>query len=373
MRDQVQLCARTRRSLATSVLLAAATFAASACSLLLDFDQDGLPCDASNGCLEGFACVDGQCVAASERPEGCGSCAAGFSCEPSSGECRPEGCDVRACAAGSRCTAADAGPAFCEPIASPSPGHRCTQDADCADAGAERFCLLGAVQDPQTGALRNGICVEPCAVPDAPCGDDAGACRPLSGVADAESGLVCVTAGMVTPCQDDQRCAPHGLLCTVFDHPSVGPTSLCDAPLSGGAAAGEACSVTVGDPSGFALCANGLCAPRPGTSTTQPLCLSPCVEGGCGAAVCAVSEFALSGVIRHLPLCVPQVTRCTPCGAEAPACGADAPRCSTLDGGAYCLSACSPDAGTGPLCPPEETCVQLPEGFRCVPATGACP
>jgi hypothetical protein len=35
----------------------------SACSLLLDFDPEGQPCDDRNQCLEGYTCVDAGCTA----------------------------------------------------------------------------------------------------------------------------------------------------------------------------------------------------------------------------------------------------------------------------------------------------------------------
>jgi hypothetical protein len=33
-----------------------------ACGLALDFEEEGLACDARGLCLEGYACVDGSCL-----------------------------------------------------------------------------------------------------------------------------------------------------------------------------------------------------------------------------------------------------------------------------------------------------------------------
>lgn len=51
-----------RRLLRSLVPLAALCLGLSACSLLLDFDEEGQPCDDRNQCLAGYACVDDACV-----------------------------------------------------------------------------------------------------------------------------------------------------------------------------------------------------------------------------------------------------------------------------------------------------------------------
>lgn len=358
---------------AACALLLALFAASSGCSLLLDFDEAGLPCDATNACLEGFVCQAGRCVAAPDAQVGCPACPMGFQCDPLSAQCVAQTCSQRACPAGERCIA-DGGPAHCEPIMPPASGHPCTQDSECTGTdGGVRVCLLSAIQDPQTGALRGGICVEPCAGSESTCEEEGALCVPLPGAVADGGTFACLSQSTVTPCADDRRCASDGLVCTVFDHPSLSPTRLCDVPSSGGAVPGAACSATVSDAGAPPLCSNGLCGPQNPAPGAQPTCLSPCTGSDCATGVCAVTEFALGGVVRHLPLCVPQVTRCEPCDGAPEACGADSPRCSTLDGGAICLSACSPDAGAGPACPGDDTCVELPEGPRCVPPSGACP
>jgi hypothetical protein len=43
----------------------------SACSLLVDFDPEGQPCDAKNQCLSDYACFDGGCISSpGTRPDG---------------------------------------------------------------------------------------------------------------------------------------------------------------------------------------------------------------------------------------------------------------------------------------------------------------
>ncbi|WP_253977264.1 hypothetical protein [Myxococcus dinghuensis] len=46
----------------------------SACSLLVDFDEEGQPCDDRNQCLEGYVCRDDACVKSDSpgRPDGGG-------------------------------------------------------------------------------------------------------------------------------------------------------------------------------------------------------------------------------------------------------------------------------------------------------------
>jgi hypothetical protein len=50
------------RPLRSLVPLAALCLGLSACSLLLDFDEEGQPCDERNQCLPGYVCQDDACV-----------------------------------------------------------------------------------------------------------------------------------------------------------------------------------------------------------------------------------------------------------------------------------------------------------------------
>ncbi len=51
-----------RRPLRSLVSLLALALGLSACSLLLDFGEEGLPCDDRNRCLSGYTCEEGVCV-----------------------------------------------------------------------------------------------------------------------------------------------------------------------------------------------------------------------------------------------------------------------------------------------------------------------
>jgi hypothetical protein len=59
------------RSPRSSLLWFAALAAAvSACSLGLDFDPEGQPCDARNQCLAGYVCQTGYCVESGTSTDG---------------------------------------------------------------------------------------------------------------------------------------------------------------------------------------------------------------------------------------------------------------------------------------------------------------
>jgi hypothetical protein len=58
------------RSLRNSWLLALVAFL-SACSLLVDFDPEGQPCDARDQCLPDYICEEERCVPSpGARPDG---------------------------------------------------------------------------------------------------------------------------------------------------------------------------------------------------------------------------------------------------------------------------------------------------------------
>lgn len=58
---------RTLRSLLCFAALAAV---ASACSLAVDFDPEGQPCDSRDQCLEGYVCEAGVCVSSGTSADG---------------------------------------------------------------------------------------------------------------------------------------------------------------------------------------------------------------------------------------------------------------------------------------------------------------
>jgi hypothetical protein len=58
------------RSLRSLLWFAALAAAASACSLGLDFNPEGQPCDARNQCLAGYICRLGSCVESDTAGDG---------------------------------------------------------------------------------------------------------------------------------------------------------------------------------------------------------------------------------------------------------------------------------------------------------------
>ncbi len=344
---------------ARSFQLSAAAAAAGlgfACSLFLQFDPRGQPCDGFDECLRGYACVDGGCVAASDP---CGGCPAGQRCRGAG--CVDDVCANRLCPVGQACQQDGEG-TRCRPIPPPELMHACGSDADC---GPGRLCLVGTVPSP-SGAPRTGACVELCGAGGA-CATAGATCRTFLFGLDAGAQGLCVPQGAVLECQVDAPCLPEGFACAVFGHPSLQPVGLCDAPAAGGAGPGQACATA---PGAAPLCASGLCVPEP-SGTCGQLCNGTCAGGGRCAAV--ELEVPPGGPARHVPMCLSGLTHCADCSAASAACGPDAPHCTYYGARQVCLSACALDAGAPPDCPVGTTCAALPEGPRCVPLSGACP
>ena len=343
----------------------------SACSLSAKFEDEGRPCDSSGLCAEGFTCVEGACQALSGNSK-CQSCPADTLCDEGSGLCVATTCAARACAVGFTCVE-ESGTTRCRPIFPPNYGHSCIRDTDCSVDGPNQICYAGTVQQ-SSGARRPGFCIEKCLAPGAACQTTGATCQSFkTGLGTAEV-LLCVTPKLVTACESDAVCTPAGLLCTVFDHPGVGPATFCDSPLSGGAAVGQACSVSLAT---GALCANGLCIPREPAAGQAATCGQLCGAATCGAGTsCQLVEFRTPAEARFLPMCVAQVTACLSCDSGAggaAACGADAPRCTTFNGAPRCLAECAPTGGTGSTCPTGYTCGSVDGANRCVPTGNACP
>ncbi len=355
------------------VLLSCVVLAfASACSLLLRFDPEEQPCSQTGECLPGYVCRSGLCAKVVET-DACGGCAEGQRCLASTRTCVANDCAHKKCWAGSRCVD-NGGTPTCTAVAAPGLGQLCSDDFSClVDGGtANRICLRGAIQVIQNGGmLRPGICVERCG-PGGTCLTAGAVCSRFSlGLAHASVQL-CVPPGLINACTSDRPCADDDLVCTVFDHPAVGAATLCDQRLPGGARAGEACQLVSTDAG--ALCANGLCIPRVASANQAQTCGEPCDEGTCDGGRCALVEFGVQGLVRHIPMCVKEPTYCRSCAADAgTVCGPDAPRCS---GGAAaapsCLSACNPDAGGFPTCPASQECTLLDAGFRCLVPASTC-
>jgi hypothetical protein len=359
------------------VALCATALLLGACSLLTDFSLEGVPCDPANAppCLEGFGCVDGKCVAGADAGFDCALCPSG-ECIPGAAQCLPPSCEQRVCAAGYQCEVSNGVPT-CRSVPEGKLGQFCFSDNDCRRSGdpahQNRVCMRGAVQLQTTGQLRSGVCVEPCGAEDT-CTTEGAECRPFTLGADAGTTRVCLPRTAMTACTSNPVCQKGQLVCTVFDHPETGPITACDQPLNQGAAPGLPCVRTTGD--GGTLCANGLCIPQVTVADQPAFCGELCDEGTCALGTCQQVEFGVENVIRYVPMCVVEPTRCTACDADPARCRPDAPRCTAFGGALVCLGACTPGA-SGPLqCPEGHECQALGAGTAsfCVPLQGmACP
>ena len=351
----------------------AVAFGLSGCSLM-DFSLEGVSCHPlDNPCLSGYGCVDGQCIAGADAGIDCSTCPTG-ECLPGTNECRPFSCDGRPCRAGYKCEIINGVPE-CPSVGEGMLGQFCYQDSDCRRSGdpahQNRGCLRGAVQLATTGDLRSGVCVEPCASDDT-CPAEGSECRTFTFGIDAGVTKACLPRYALSACARDSDCSggKDPLVCTVFDHADIGPLTACDMPLAEGAGTGAAC---VRSPSaGGALCANGLCVPQSPTGSQQAFCGEPCDEGTCTLGTCQRVEFAVDTVVRYVPMCVVNPSRCGDCSAGAQACRADAPWCTTFGGDQVCLGACSPSATGDFQCPPGYACEATQSGNRCTPVTGSC-
>ncbi|MBI3180906.1 MAG: hypothetical protein HYZ28_02045 [Myxococcales bacterium] len=353
------------RPLQTRLALLAALVLAGACSLLVRFDPEGQPCEGTK-CLLGYACVLGKCVSDAGPPDECGGCGLTERCSPTMKSCVPNTCQFRRCPVGTRCSEASGLPA-CQAISKPELAHSCRDEADCETG---RNCYLGAVQLNSNGALRTGICVERCGFLDA-CPSGA-TCQTFAIGLDAGEVRFCAPTGALYRCTNDNDCREHDLVCTVFDHPAIGPSTLCDSPTAG-ASPGQTCTLLAGD--GGSLCANGLCIPRQPSGVQATTCGELCdVRADASTCAlgrpCALVEFHVVGDFRHLPMCVSAPTACAKCQSDAD-CGPDAPRCTSNGIETRCLAACSPSAGAFPRCPSGYGCVMVPSGAtRCIPVSG---
>lgn len=351
------------------LLASLALAGAGACSLILNFDPEGQPCDGHGRCLPGYACQAGACKKVSVPNDPCGGCPLGQRCDRATVACVPDSCVLHRCPAGTACVE-QSGVTSCETVAPPALGSSCTDDASC---GAGRVCWRTSVQsDLGGGALGPGVCVEPCPVSGG-CLTTGAVCRTFAVPLRSTPVTACLPQNVLSACASDSACADDGLVCTIFDHPLLGAATLCDAPRATGAAVGEACAVTQGS-AGDALCKNGLCVPRTFEPSQSPRCSQVCNETSCPSGQqCVLTEFQLLGAVRQMPLCVASPALCGACPSGPVDCAPDAPRCSTIAGSKRCLPACTGDAGPSSACPSGFACAAIDGGARCVPVSGTCP
>jgi hypothetical protein len=233
------------------------------------------------------------------------------------------------------------------------------------------LCYRGPQPGGDGGTARRGFCTERCTGPGTAC-DGGGVCQQLSVGLDGGAPVLLCTRDNIKGCRRDDECTTFEVtgrqLCTVFDHPDVGPASICDYEFPGGKDVGEACAPDAGV-GADGLCASGLCLPNAGA--LSPRCAELCEPGTCDAGVCELAELNVVGVIRHVPVCVPQATRCSSCTGNPSVCNLDAPRCVVIGAQSSCVSACSPDAGAQPSCPGGFRCVGGPSGLSYCQRTDA--
>lgn len=343
---------RIVRSLALTLL----ALASGACILLVDFDHEGLPCDADGACLPGYVC-DGSNICVKE-----GSASA--QCSPACGpfedciksQCVPH-CNGRACAAGERC---EAGSCVANPQ-SGGLGDPCRQDSDCLEGAVETFCLR-----PYGGGP--GVCTTSC-VSDANCGQRATVCKAFSGAGPVVQ--LCVTESFQA-CTQESDCAASGLSCGVYQALSPAPAAVtaCREPIDGGRNIGEPCSLD-----GSLPCTNGLCVRADGNS--QFVCTAPCGDhADCSEVLAANDECAVvtvqgsaqSGLkATRASLCVPgRRSLGLGCQGTPGVCRADAPHCVEMPGetGQRCFTACA-DQNASPRCPSGMTCVEVGGNHYC--------
>ena len=418
----------------SSIPLLLALAGTAACSLLVQFDPEGLPCGDGEACLAGYACVGGLCTASGGQQDPCSFCRADERCTPDKSGCERRTCANTPCPVGEVCVEAGGVP-LCVPRVAPSAGHPCESNADCTYNA--RVCARGQRPRPlPDGGTGFGICLDPC-LSIGGCSNNATlACREFRSGLDAGTGKACLASDTLVPCVADADCAALSpeFTCAQFAHPRLGLIQACDLPVPGGAALGEPCGAALplqpdagasgdagtdgGSPDGgvadggaadagtkdggttdggaadagtkdggttdggtmgggagpgaLVRCARGTCV---GTPDGGSVCAPACVQGGCAApGECRAVESVLGGLNIRPAACVTP-TACTACKADL-SCGGDAPHCTALlDGGQRCLIACAgaQDAGTS-VCPQGQICQQLGGELRCVPVLPAsCP
>lgn len=332
------------------------------CTLLLDFGEAGLACDAEGQCLSGYVCTaENLCMPEDHESTLCTpECGALQTCVKS--RCVPI-CDERACAAGQSCIDG----ACVDNPRELKLGSPCETNAECTVSGD--VCLK-----PYGGGT--GVCTRGCSV-DGDCDARAPKCAFFRN-GQAERGL-CVNPAF-KPCASEATCAASGLSCGVYAFQKqavIEPISACRVRLTGNnvKAVGEECGLAI-------PCANGVCIQTSRAGDYR--CSAPCSDnaqcddllGGSNACLPVTlnvppkfSENSSLPTVRP-ELCVPGgvsiSTQCAGVGGGG-GCRADAPHCVEVKPADHrCLTAC----GDGTYrCPAAMTCQPNPNGGPdvCVP------
>lgn len=258
------------------------------CSLLVRFDPEGQPCDASNGCLPGYACQEQLCRAVDAGVDVCEpACTGTERCVR--GTCFQTACGTATCADGAVCLGGRCSPTACA-------GVECASTDQCV-AGTCEAKRCGAVDCRPGEACRGGACVDvSCQGLTCPSGlrCTQGACVSCAlretactdGLDDDCDGDVdCADSDCATqPCDDGDPCTVNER-CTSGACPR-GQAKVCNAPPSSCLAALGTCEAGTGRCLYPSLADATLC----GTTATQRCCSGVCVDltqaashcGGCG-------------------------------------------------------------------------------------------
>jgi hypothetical protein len=337
-----------RRTRLFAVALAA--LAGAACTLVLDYDKEGLPCDAANECLDGYVCdAKNLCV-----PKDVGDCrpACGAFQTCFKSECVPT-CDKRPCGAAQYCKDGS-----CLQLPGDHGlGGACKSDDECPAAG---FCLL------PYGGDTGGVCTKTCTDANG-CSGNAKGCRAFPGV----SGQVKLCVGdTFLSCTKESDCSTANLSCGAYALTAAKDAILaCRTRVPGGHPIGEVCSQ-------FLTCATGLCVKTNGNGDQR--CVTPCTstadcletmkDDDADCLPVTLNASGANGLPRVRPsLCVPGgASQLLSCEASAGPCHADAPDCVTLPGGTgkNCATVC----GDGTKkCPDGLHCDATTTPSYCVP------
>jgi hypothetical protein len=364
-----------------------------ACSLLIPFNPEGLPCGTGEACLAGYTCVDGLCRGSASQQDPCSFCRADERCKPDKSGCEKKSCANTPCPVGETCQETGGVP-LCVPRMAPMAGYPCAVDADCESTTTTRVCARG--QRPRLlpdGGTGFGVCLHRCLSTTSACSNvEPMTCTEFRSGLDVGTGKACLGADTLVPCKVDTDCSALSpdFTCAQFAHPRLGLIQACDLAVPGGARLGEACGAGVpaqaspwtadggvvdgggADPGPLVRCARGTCVATPDGGTA---CAPPCVLGGCAAPdECRAVEARLGDVDIRPAACV-EATGCAACARDGD-CGSDAPHCTALpDGGSVCLMECTafPDGGSSG-CAPGQACQMVGTVARCLPvAPATCP
>lgn len=347
------------RALATAL----AMLSLAACSVVLDFSEENLPCDSRGSCLAGFVCEEGLCVTEPPPDAGppvvlpCGGlCRLGQTCVEETATCIYD-CSLRlSCPPGMTCDSVDK---RCKLVTGNKNGALCADNFYCESG----MCMKSAtgmgvcVSAPVISDAGNSICPSgsisrpfyPQGVPSADTPADAG----------PDVVRICVPFSFA-PCSGQDDCGVLGLTCTLWSVPGTGrrlvpacsfepgvsysnqgdPIGADGGPDAGYGEANATCSTN-------ANCRTGICLR--GTSPAR-YCSQPCRdEEDCEVSLHQCRLASYEGVPPSVKMCLRAdrtlMCACTP--PTDPVCGSDAPTCATMGFRTRCRMPCAKNNDCG--------------------------